>query len=1104
MINNNYLLLIMLKYEKLTQQEHVLKRPDMYIGNVHPSEVTTFVYDDDKKKIVQKPVTIVDGLVRIFIEPLSNAIDNVVRSKEFNTPTRYIKVKIEDDKITIINDGYTIPIEHHETEKNVYIPEMLFGQLLTSSNYNDTEERYTSGKNGIGVSCTNLFSTEFEIECVDTKNQKKYIQKWTDNMSNVSKPKVTSCKCKYGYTSVSWKADFQRFGVKGYSPDMINLFKRHLIDTCMITKVDVYFNDEKIQIKTLLDYSSMYDIVNTSDMHLFKDEKYEVVLGTSTTGNFEQVSFVNGINTKNGGVHVDNAVSSLIKPICEKLNKSKKDVNIKELKTLFVLFINVNVPNPEFSSQSKTKLTSPNIKIQPITSSIINKILKWEGIEQGIQSFISVKEIVNMKKTEKKTKVFKAISGYDPANLIKKKPEECTLILCEGLSAKTFAVTGITVGIGEKKGRDYWGIYALRGKLLNTRNSNTAQITKNKEIVDIIQILNLKFDVDYSKDSEFKTLNYGKVMIITDQDTDGFHITGLIMNFFHHLFPSLFYRPGFISSMFTPIINITVNKQVLRFYNLNQAYDYLKTAPKNSSVKYLKGLGSSNDDDIKETFGKLLIKYKITDKDKVTSEIEKVFHQKFAEQRKEWLRLFEDKLSIIDVKTMVNKPISYDVPFEDFLNVEMIKYSMEDCIRNLPNIYDGLKQSQRKILYAFLHKGENVKMKVSQWAGFVSEKTCYHHGEQCLFDTIIKMAQDFMGSNNLPLIQKDGQFGTRLYGGKDAASSRYIFAQVSKLMKYVYRPEDECILEYQVDDGTTIEPLYYIPIIPMLLVNGSVAIATGWSTNVPSFNPKDLIDWIKLYINSGNQKEIAPWYKGFKGDIVKKDDKKYTTIGKVEKKGNTWIVRELPVGMWIDNYKHCLEELLENKKIKSLKNYSTADNVHFEIQLFDNFSNIEHDKAIELFSLTSSINLNNMVVLSDNGIKIEKYNSVNDILVKFCDYRLEMYSKRKVAQLLIIKTQIDKLSWKLKFIQSVLKGDVVIGKISKTELNTYLEQNNYPLVENTYNYLSHIPFYDFTVDSIQHLESNIAQLNDKYTKLENTCVKNIWNSELDELCKLIE
>ena len=1089
---------INMKYEKLTHQEHVLKRPDMYIGNMNLSDTLTYIYDEGDKHILQKDIRVVDGLLRIFIEPLSNAIDNVVRSREMGIQPKYIKVDIEGDKITITNDGYTIPVKLHETSETTYIPEMLFGQLLTSSNYDDTEQRYTSGKNGIGVSCTNLFSTLFEIECADTATGKKYNQTWTDNMSVVSKPKITSYKNKNGYTKVSWVADFPKFGVTGYSPDVLSLFKRHVIDTGMITKIDVFFNGEKFPIKTLLDYAKLFK-GTTDELCYFKDEKYEIVLGSSLTGNFEQISFVNGINTVHGGVHVDSAVNALLKPICDKLTKAKKEVSLKEIKTLFTLWTSVDVPNPEFSSQSKTKLTAPNIKIKAITPSILSKILKWDYISNGIETFINVKDISSLKKTEKKTKVFKAIKGYDPANLIKKKPLDCTLILCEGLSAKTFAVTGITVGIDSKKGRDYWGIYALRGKLLNTRNAAAVQISKNKEIIDMIQILNLKFDVDYTDPKEYETLNYGKVLIITDQDTDGFHITGLIMNFFHSMFPSLFYRPGFLSSMFTPIMNVTVGKKVLRFYNLDDAVDFLKSAPKNASVKYLKGLGSSSDGDIKETFGKLMIKYEISSKSIVNKEMDKIFHSKFAEDRKEWLRLFTPKQTIMNVKGIVDKPIEYTVPYENFLNVEMIKYSMEDCIRNLPNIFDGLKQSQRKILYSFMLKGESVKMKVSQWAGFVSEKSCYHHGEQCLFDTIIKMAQDFTGSNNLPLIQKDGQFGSRLNGGKDAASSRYIFAKTANIVKYLFRPEDECILDYQMDDGNSIEPVHYLPIIPTLLVNGSVAIATGWSTNIPCFNPLDIIKALKRYIETGEMDEMTPWYRNFKGTIQKNGDNKYVTTGCIEKRGKVWVIEELPVGVWIDNYKQILEELLELKKIKSLKNYCTTDKIHFEIEMIEQYAGVTLDKAVEFFALTSTLNLNNMVVLAKEGVTIERFKNIQDIMTTFADYRLSMYGKRKQLQLQSIQRDIEKYKNKQRFITLIIDGTLKLNTMSKAQLVSYLEEQQFYKHDESYNYLINIPIFEFTQDYMDSLQKTVDGCQDKYNVLHSTSCQDLWFGELDEL-----
>lgn len=1088
-----------MKYEKLTQQEHVLKRPDMYIGNVHPSEINTYVVKNDT--ITKQIVTITEGLLRIFIEPLSNAIDNVVRSREMDIVPKFIKVDVKDNWITIVNDGYTIPVKYHmdnDKETNTYIPEMLFGQLLTSSNYDDTEQRYTSGKNGVGVSITNIFSKEFIIECADVSTQKKYIQSWKDNMIQVSKPKITSYKNKSGYTSVSYLADFDRFGVKEYTDDVISLLRRYVVDTGMLTKVDVYFNGEKCTCKTLFDYAKLFENVDPDELQYIKDDKHEIVLGGGTSDDFEQISFVNGINTVNGGVHIDTICNTYLKPMIEKLAKQKKDINMREFKSLFTVWAVVNVPNPEFSSQNKTKLTAPNIKLQPLSASIQSKIMKWESIEEGIADFVSVKETVNLKKTEKKTKSFKAIKGYDPANLIRKRPQDCTLILCEGLSAKAFAVTGITVGVGEKKGRDFWGIYALRGKLLNTRNAPSAQITKNKEIVDMIQILNLKFNVDYTDDKEFQTLNYGSVLIMTDQDTDGFHISGLVMNFFHSMFPSLFYRPGFLSSMFTPIMNITNQKQVLRFYNLDDATTYLRTAPKNVTIKYLKGLGSSNDHDIKETFGKVMVQYKLSSREHVTKEMDKVFNSKLAEQRKAWLQGFDPSKSVMTIKGIVKEPQVCNVPFEDFLNVEMIKFSMEDCIRNLPNLYDGLKESQRKILFACIQKGENTKMKVSQWAGFVSERTSYHHGEQCLFDTIIKMAQDFPGSNNIPLLEKDGQFGTRLCGGKDAASSRYIFARLAPITKYIFRPEDECILKYKDDDGTSIEPENYIPIIPMILVNGSVAIATGWSTNISCFNPRDLVSYIKARLDNHSTPTILPWYKGFLGTF-EKQDVKYLTRGCIHKKGNTWIITELPIGTWIDNFKNDLEQMLEEKLIKTLKNYSTADKVHFEVQLADKYSDYTVDKLIDFFGLSSTLSTTNMVVL--DNVKIRKMDTVDAIIYSFIAYRLAKYTDRKKVQLAQYKSTIDKLENKLRFVTMVVNGDVHLAKITKPELVEFLTNKSFTKYDDGYNYLLNIPIYEFTLDYVKDLRQKIDNTTTAFDILNVTNVVDIWKKELDELVK---
>ncbi len=1088
-----------LTYQKLSQYEHVLLRSDMYIGSTHAAPVSTYVADTCSH-IIGQSITLVEGLVRIFIEPLSNAVDNVIRSRELEINPKYIRVTADSTRITIENDGYAIPIKYYHdshdskdgVEPKTYIPQLLFGQLLTSSNYDDTEQRYTSGKNGVGVSITNIFSSSFEIECGDPVSGLLYTQNWTNNMTVVSPPHISKYKKKTGYTRVSYVADFARFGVDGYSPSVLTLFRRLVMDCAMLSKLDtVMFNDEKIPIRSLLEYAKLFEgVIHDEMQYVRNDDHIEYVIGSSI--GTEHVSFVNGIHTTHGGIHVDAVCNAIFRPLAEKLGKRVKTIAPKDLKPMYTLWVNARVPNPEFTSQNKTRLVAPPLpnRIEPLTPHIQSKILKWTTIMAQIDDWVRIKELTTYKKAEKKSnKTFKAIAGYDPANLCKKRSGDCVLIVCEGLSAKTFAVTGITVGIGSKKGRDYWGIYALRGKMLNTRNASSDQISKNREIVDLIQILNLKFDADYSQDDQFKSLNYGQVLMITDQDTDGFHISGLVMNFFHSLFPTLFYRPGFLASMFTPIMNLYPSSSPpQRFYNLAEAQAALASLPKNTPVKYLKGLGSSNDDDIRQTFGKVVCTYTITSKETVTREMEKVFHDKLAEQRKAWLQNFDPSQTFV----------ATSAPFEDFLNIEMIKYSMDDCMRNLPNVYDGLKQSQRKILFAFLQKGSEMK-KVSQWAGFVSERTSYHHGEQCLFDTIIKMAQEFPGSNNIPLLAKDGQFGSRLNGGKDAASARYIFAKLAPIVKYIFRSEDmhAGILTFKDDDGTSIEPINYAPIIPMLLVNGSTAIATGWSTNIPSFNPLDLIQVLRARIIKGDDSthELVPWYRGFKGTIRKESEKRFITRGRIQSAQSSltrWRIVELPIGTWIDPYKLFLEQMQESKKIKTLANHCTSTDIRFDIETTESLVNEPH----ETFKLETALNLGNMVVLGgDQGARIMKMASIHDMLTEFVTYRLSVYNKRKVYQLAALTAQIATLDERIRFVRMVVSRELVVSSYNKAQLIDVLECKGFT----SPNDLIHIPLYELTLDHVDALVQKQCKLTEQKVQLEKTEPQELWLSELTEL-----
>lgn len=1095
----------------MDQRSHVLHRPDMYIGSVRCRQeevnIATKIEKDEKSVYQIRPLEINNnpGLVRIFVEVLSNAIDNVWRSNEFDTPVKAIKIELdpESGETRVWNDGLTIHIEKNE-QTGVYNPDMIFGRLLTSSNYNDKEERKTSGRNGLGVKLTNIFSKSFEVKTFDPATGILYQQKWSDNMSVRNEPKLTHPKLKNGYTEVTWVPDFERFGLDGYTPEIVGLIQKHVLDCAMITGVNVSFNGEKVGVKNIKEYAALWDELPEKQMLFVSTDDSSVVLIPSRKSGV--ISFVNGVETTEGGAHVDAWSEAIFRPILEKLNtkKNSSSINIRELRNYFRLFVVCTLTNPEFGSQEKTKLVAP-VPRPAIESKHINAIMKWDIMEE-VKELLRSKDLGILKKVEKK-RGFKKIEGLDPANNAGgRNSENCSLILCEGLSAKTYAVMGIEVGAYGRKGRDWFGIYPLRGKLLNVRNASTATISKNREITDIIQALNLRYGVDYTDDKNFKTLNYGRLMILTDADTDGIHIAGLVINFFHSLFPTLFKREDpFVVSMRTPIVRI-YGRSNMSFYTLEEFQTYQEQHPKISGkVKYFKGLGTSNDKEIRESFGQKVIEYVEDEASDVN--MDKVFHSKHSDDRKDWLTSYDrDKCILYDGRDRVSQ-----VSISDFIDGEMIKFSLDDCKRSIPNVLDGLKESHRKILYAALLKGlkySGQTMKVAQLAGFVAEKTNYHHGEQCLFDTITKMAHEFVGSNNVPLFFRDGQFGTRLEGGKDAANARYIFTKLEKLTRFIFREEDDPLLDRVVDDGEEVEPKFYVPIIPTILVNGCIAgIGTGWSTSVPAYNPADIINAIKAWIENDGKPvdaennpiypELKPWYRGFTGVVESGGENKWNTYGSVVESDSNYVVTELPVGMWTNKFKENVEDLVEAKKLKSYKNYSTPSTVKFVLEP----GSEEFDFSAEGLKLKSSLSTSNMVFFDDND-RLQKFETVDEILHYFCGVRLSYYVHRKDFILKQLREQLLYLENRMRFLSEVMEETLIIKERDESDLEEELEKREYARKntgdDNGYKYLLNQPIRAFSKQKLESLGKEIEELKARIADLEETEPKDMWIRELEE------
>jgi len=1106
------------QYSSIEPREHVLLRPGMYIGSISSSKVEFYSASNvnDSIKIIKKEGMINQGLHRIFIEILSNAIDNVSRSNLSSTPCTKIKVDIDRDtgSISIFNDGKTIPIEINK-ETGLYNPEMLFGKLLTSSNYDDTQQRKTSGVNGVGSSACNIFSSSFKVDIFDNHTLKKYVQTWTENMKVVEKPKITSPKKKSGYVNITFSPDYERFGCTGLSEDMYSLFYKNVIDTAMLTLVNVYFNGVKIPMKTLKDYARLYISSENENLESKKLEQIyivtddtECVLQTNPliSDGFQTVSFVNGIETRDGGCHVDVYAEAIFRPLLEALNKGvKKGANplgIKEIKPYFQLFVKSTVVNPSFNSQEKSKLTSPSPIVPEITTKHINAILKWECIE-NIRNLLKGKELVALKKTEKK-RGFVKIENYDPANLAGgKHSKDCTLILCEGLSAKTFCVLGLSQELFGKKGRDYVGIFPLKGKVLNVRNSSVSQIAGNKEICNLIKILNLRFGVDYTKDEEFNTLSYGRLVGLSDQDSDGKHILSLILNMFHKLFPSLLERKEpFLYCMLTPLIKIYEKKSELSFYNIQDYKEHLEKNCVKGDIKYLKGLGSSNDKDVKSSFGKKMIEF-VRD-EKTDDMMDKCFLSKFSDRRKEWIAQYDP----IKNNLKLGKQSVERVSVSEYLDKELIIFSVDDCRRSIASITDGLKESNRKLLYSVFLKNLSFtgkSLKVAQLGAYCAEKTSYHHGEVSLFETIIRMAQDFVGSNNIPFLFRDGQFGSLSMLGEDAASPRYIHTRMDRFTRLIFRKEDDALLNYLEDDGEIIEPQEYVPILPTILINGSIGIGSGYSSNIPLYNPKDILEcvrsWLKGECYSGSQAifpEIHPWYRGFNGKIdkVEKDKHRYITKGIISRGKNDIVtVSVIPVNMSIDSFKTSLDDLLETKKIKGYKNFSTDNVPHFEIK--ENSSEME--LTIDSLKLTSIISTSNMV-LFDTKQRLKKYENVSEILDEFCHFRYGFYVKRKVHLIKTIENELLILKNKFRFLDEVMNEKLIIKDVDENEIVKLLKKTGYFCVDSDeeFKYLLGMQIRSFSKQKLEELKKNIEKLTNELKLIKSISEAQMWENDLQE------
>ena len=1111
------------QYQKKTDREHILDNPDTYIGSVEHVDAAMYVYDEATNRIVLKTIEYIPGLYKLFDEGVVNCRDHVIRMLQAayrpegaNTKlVSHIEVAIGegDGLITLTNDGNGIDIAKHP-EYGIWIPELIFGHLRTSTNYDKDEQKIVGGKNGFGFKLALIWSTYGRIETVDHVRGLKYVQEFRANLTEIGAPEITKIKTQKPYTKVCFLPDYARLKVAGLTPDMLALFKKRVYDIAAVTdqstkKVKVSLNDTQVPVKSFQNYIDLYIGPKEESKRVYEapDERWEYAVAMSETHEFAHVSFVNGIATTKGGKHVEYIMGQITRKLADYIEKKKKvRVNAASIKEQLILFLRCDVVNPAFDSQTKDFMNTPSNKFGStcsVSDAFIEKVAKM-GVMELACSLTEAKESkLAAKKTDgAKTKTVRGIANFVDANYSGgDRSGECVLVLCEGLSAMSGVISGLS-----SEDRNTIGVYPLKGKLLNVRGEAAKKIAENKEITDLKKILGLENGRAYESIEEVRRcLRYGKVMVMTDQDLDGSHIKGLCINLFHSEWSTLTQIPGFISFMNTPILRATKGQQKRLFYHQGE-YDSWRESPeycdgKGWTTKYFKGLGTSTSTEFKEYFANKKIVDFTHDSEKSDDAIDMVFNKKRPDDRKTWLENY-NKSAFLDT----NRPaVSYD----EFIHNEMIHFSTYDCARSIPNMVDGLKTSLRKILYCAFKRPLSSELRVAQFSAYVSEHSSYHHGEASLNAAIVAMAQNFVGSNNLNLLMPNGQFGTRLQGGDDSASERYIFTLLNSLTRTVFPDADDAILNYLDDDGTIVEPEYYVPVLPFALVNGVSGIGTGFSCNIQPYNPLSLVDYLKrkLMGESTEGLEFAPYYEGFKGAVEKLTDSKFAIRGTYERVDDDKIrITELPVGSWTMPYITFLEGLADGgvdktgKKIapvlKDFKSNSTEVTVDITVQFPKGvLAGMSADAIEKTLKLATSVSTNNMHMFNAD-CKLHKYESVPEVIEEFYVVRMATYAKRKANQIKVLENNLVKLSNKAKYIMGNLNDTIDLRRKTNETVIQLLEENGFARIDGDYRYLTKMPMYSVTKENVDAILKDKTDTEMELEILKSTTCEQMWLREL--------
>lgn len=1124
--------------KQLDHREWLLLRPDTHIGEVKPMSLPHLILEpgsgggDICASI--KTVEISPALVRLLIELLMNALDNARRCGT----QRFIKVSVDAESgvIHIKNDGSTLPIEPFAATPDKNTVTVAFSVFLVSSNYDDEDDRYGAGKNGVGGKGCNVFASEFEVEVVDPPQH--FHQRWENNMTIAHAATIKKVATKTPSTLVRWRPDYERLGMghvlkDGLSEDEVSVLRGlvYAVSVCAPPKVGVWLDDNKLTLRsteTLVRALGAEGPIATDSILLAHGEQVgDVCFSVSVGARGERspdgvfLAWVNGTPC-NDGTHNKHIMSKVVDALFTRVRaktKGKDDplLNVKPaaVKDEMIVVCTLLVRNPRFTSQQKTELASsvkefgfswtPTERFQ---TQLGKSDLVGRAIELGTRN--AEKQLVKAMKPRSRDVPAK----YEKAR--KLRSGRAALIITEGDSAQNVA----TIGVGVI-GRNDYGIFPIRGKLLNCLNASKKDLLANKEVSDLISILNLDVSRTYTAADR---VDYNHLVILSDQDPDGAHIRGLLIVFIHTLFPSLLEAfPNFIRVFATPLVRSTytcplIGKTDQSWFNQHEFHAWCAAREVAGlplgTIKYYKGLGALSSAFAKTLFqdmDKHLVTLTFTGQS-CTESLSQFFEDTKANERKEFLaerydatRQFNFLLSEASIQTWCEEDVSH--------------FLMYNNTRSLPSAIDGLKTSQRKVLHGCFKlkyvKGRKEDMKVFQMVGAIAAETKYHHGDASLTGTVNKMAAEYPGSNNVALLWGDGQFGSTLRHA--AASSRYVSAFLDPIARFLFPAADDGVLDYIESDGKLVEPHFFCPIVPMLLLNGAEGIGSGWSTYTPQFKPIDVVNRVRLHLHTmypdedsppmevGTPEALCPWYRGFGGTIERDSDGNFTSYGAMTTHGTnagvTIHISALPIGTKEDaSYAEDLKKTLVDKQICSHANDVTQDTddvwkTHISARTTEGA--LANVKIEDVLKLKRRLLVSNMHLWDADG-KLRRF-TVDEVVAAHAVERDRMYTRRLAAQLACALDEFEFAHAKKRYIKLVRDGLIELKVATKVDLLSQIEECGFPKKNGGWSYLTGMPCYAMTDEVYEELERESDDLEVIMERLRQTKVVDVWRLELNEL-----